>query len=1391
MDIPARSRAAGFVAATLIGMLLTALHAQELPNTLSFQLRQDRVTFQWSAEPTLVLQRTSTLRSDGWETLFYTRGHSEHAEARRDTTTFYRLVHVPDGRNPGTSLIELEWRLTEMNLNQIQRALDPVAMRQWELGEMPPDDGYAEHRFDPFGNLMPYAWATQPGLIRVYTADDSGLQNAFKLYSSKDSVASSPEELQADEAAIRQWQSAPERFTDLNEPVTDAGGEQHYPILDPRASSLGVEGFAYAEDAAIGTVAHEALPMPAEWLYVLRDGTFGTLDAEGRWQGQSTASQGNPIVARLAYWTDDETSKLNINVASEGIPWDVPRADTPWERAYALNQPMRGEIQRYPGHPAMTSLSSVLFPGKAANHPDEEKRLTEGELRHIYALTPRAVFREGNDVEELAFEDDPLHASEEAWSHAAKRRGLEHANRLHGFVTTTNPSPEITIHGAPRMSMWPIHEQLNSPLTATEYDRRSAALSTLDRRRYHFIRRDPSSRHWEFYVSAARQNVRLFKLIMDQTYHPMPTHKKSLADKYGARLGEENYRDDVDYDKDHYAIALSMFDRIRTTNILDPNVEEPFTQAGPGSSIGFGIVSSINMIGRHLQSHNGSSSNSANWHNSTLEPQGAGRNYTLSEVVLTAYATSEVTISAWNEDGPVFSGIAGPDTRVMEPILANEHPEYERWIGRRFSEEDVGKTFLIIEVGLIPEIFSPAQGYPRKAPIHSLRLLTDGVGYRGGLSEDTGLKLNGVPLLLWGHAVEQDEYPQRGPLISTVDPTRESFLELPTDWQGTGGMGGPRLFQFGRFTLDEDQRGWYGTKFLPNGTGPLAHWYCQSPVIIEKGRGLVFTQEEPISFVLYDQGAQGATTGNLNRLFHVRFAQPGEAFTVPGPERNTAVYSGWTRRFRNAAHASGPNFIPLTDPKGSETIKGLSVSHGDYRHVALKRVVPSELFTHHPLAESQRASHSLAWAVGGGVDVEETATQGPESIGRSLVEGVDYAREALPDFVQDPGDRDRFAPLLGENYHFPIDPTITRDFDNGLGNVPDGAYINSADGGEDDVPGNSLIDPKTPYFDLEPTREFTFHGVSKAHHFARRMAPSPVAFGSLPSASQANAPWTCLLFRPNVSDPARFPHLGEAGNAMLWERNRTTLEAFEVPQMASVVGDTSYPADHLWLDLFWMPTAEPVHAGGVMATEGKVNMNYQMFPYTYIKRATALHAVLKAEELLAIPTTAGPTYKTSQDNPNWRHRIDARETLKQFDETFAKGKIFITESEICEQFLIPEGESWDGTGQSMRAFWDRHRLSGDNTLERPYAGLYSRLTTRSNAFRVHYRIQLIDKGDASPPDEFDPNTDTITTDHRGAKIIERVLDAEAESMPNYISSEDNFADHARLERFYRVVVHDR
>ncbi len=426
-----------WVAGGLLGM--SALAQDASPLALSFTIEDQSVQFTWPGSSDLVLQRSTSLEGEAWDSILATRGQSSFVDQRQDQAVFYRLSSLGI---PINTIRGLEQRVTELTVNQIERALNPRLASDTTLGPVPPvgEAEEATHSLTLFGKDRPFTWATQPGLIRIYNDNPNGFSKAFKLYSSDDSVASSTEELLEDIDKIRTWQEHPDQFADLNEPIVE-DGESHYPILDPRIQVGEVEGFSFQQNAELGSNPGTALPMPAQWLYLLRDGSIGSLSNDNHWQGEGTPTADNPMVGRVAYWADDESTKLNVNVASEGIPWDQPRADTPLERNYAHDQPVTREVQRYPGHPAMTSMSSLLFPGKAANHLDPNKRLNNDELSLIYSLTPRVVAR-GESASALEFDDDPLYESIDDWADAAEAQGISHASRLHGLVTTRNPSPE-------------------------------------------------------------------------------------------------------------------------------------------------------------------------------------------------------------------------------------------------------------------------------------------------------------------------------------------------------------------------------------------------------------------------------------------------------------------------------------------------------------------------------------------------------------------------------------------------------------------------------------------------------------------------------------------------------------------------------------------------------------------------------------------------------------------------------------------------------------------------------------------------------------------------------------------------------------------------------------
>ena len=83
------------------------------------------------------------------------------------------------------------------------------------------------------------------------------------------------------------------------------------------------------------------------------------------------------------------------------------------------------------------------------------------------------------------------------------------------MLTTRSHAPELNVHGRPRISLWPIHED-DGDATRTTYDQTLAFASTLrnGQDRYYFQRADHSSRHGEFYHRANVANVGLFMYLM-------------------------------------------------------------------------------------------------------------------------------------------------------------------------------------------------------------------------------------------------------------------------------------------------------------------------------------------------------------------------------------------------------------------------------------------------------------------------------------------------------------------------------------------------------------------------------------------------------------------------------------------------------------------------------------------------------------------------------------------------------------------------------------------------------------------------------------------------------------------------------------------------------------
>ena len=197
-------------------------------------------------------------------------------------------------------------------------------------------------------------WASQPGMLRTF--DTNGSANAFyKLYS--DTSMQGAGKFDATNSANSvpaNWHTQRGVYTDLNQPVR-VGTTNYFPIMSGDEADLAdysssitggtvkalapvksgrpaVEGF-WLNGAPTDANSPNLAPMPVKWLYVLQEGQIivpesssgGVVTFSG---SGAQPSSSNQIVGRIAFWTDDETCKVNINTASEGTFWDSPRTYT-------------------------------------------------------------------------------------------------------------------------------------------------------------------------------------------------------------------------------------------------------------------------------------------------------------------------------------------------------------------------------------------------------------------------------------------------------------------------------------------------------------------------------------------------------------------------------------------------------------------------------------------------------------------------------------------------------------------------------------------------------------------------------------------------------------------------------------------------------------------------------------------------------------------------------------------------------------------------------------------------------------------------------------------------------------------------------------------------------
>ena len=109
--------------------------------------------------------------------------------------------------------------------------------------------------------------------------------------------------------------------------------------------------------------------------------------------------------------------------------------------------------------------------------------------------------------------------------------------------------------------------------------------------------------------------------------------------------------------------------------------------------------------------------------------------------------------------------------------------------------------------------------------------------------------------------------------------------------------------------------------------------------------------------------------------------------------------------------------------------------------------------------------------------------------------------------------------------------------------------------------------------------------------------------------------------------------------------------------------------------------------------------------------------------------------------------------------------------------------AWDSANANIKAWWygnpgtTRKGMTGDNLRERPYSYIYPRLTTKSNTYTVHYRVQVLQQAasrrlTSSDWQQWNESTDKIIGDQRGSTMIERYIDPEDPTLPDFAGLKD-------------------
>jgi uncharacterized protein (TIGR02600 family) len=979
-------------------------------------------------------------------------------------------------------------------------------------------------------------------------------------------------------------------------------------------------------------------------------------------------------------------------------------------------------------------------------------------------------------------------------------------NRSTFFLTSHSRSPETTLLGTPRISLWPINESTSLRNTR---DQLLNFCSTVGNHTYSFQRRignqsiltgpqpsdlPPNSLNAEINLS---RNRSLVAYLQSLTSLNLPGFGSSFSSKW-TNDGNDS-------------LIAQTFDYIRS------NINADYISQG-NVTYQYTTRSKIPTTKENFSGTNTSIQDYNSGPRGTVTPsilgssKGTGRFHSFSEFTILFIATevvntysSNVTFSGnqtWtgtetingNTDGTISSNATGalPLIRDGTPAVTYNPPLPAGNVRLPASATPGNQTTTKMRAILLMQPYSPHSGRPFQTPTCSVEIdgfgsltvnTNQSFGSPGSIQTNFGTfhsQGNGGNQLEWGLETPLSEvgtlWAFRWPANGSVwrkfprNPWEPAFS---TDWSSSYNPD----YHYGFISNELSVSGSTFSFSGGNLTVRIYPWSDRNNLSSSQAVQNIRLNFEPTS---------NSPVPSLRRSDNGNFARYPDS---DAPNRTAFQFSEYNSAWLNGANvewhflsfwkrmrankAQSPDESIARIVRRGDTAISLSLSpdnpltKGDYRVLALTQDVPSSFFRTVNLGASGGNFQSSLRAEGSSISTYgDTASQYGwvgnrlrnqiESIGNATsLTGSSYSSHSAPYIATGLTQATLSSGGLG-------------DWQSGVGNVKDGGFFGREDMGDSGMTLGGFFESKSGSSNVPVGDNWE----------PNRIVASAGILGKLMTSGSSGKPepWQTVLFTAHPAAGSSHPGFGAGSSS-----------GSGLPPKAPF----SKLPDHLYLENFWMPVVDPYPISEPLSTAGKVNLNFQMLPFSHIERSTAVRGALKPVVVSGVPDSSvsgSQTYKNGKwvdgINLEVRQNLALDPTISEIDKRFATGDVYRSSTEICNISLVPSDST--GTPINPTTFWSTRRATSDTLREQPYTALLSRVTTKSNTFTVHYRVQAL----RQPPRagrnwaEWDEARDQVVGEYRGSTTIERFLDPNAQNIPDY-TQVNLSGNYDPIDKFYR------